>query len=270
MKTLTVTNQKGGVGKTALLVNFALRFAEHNLAVAVVDLDIQGNCSFTLSDYVNEHKIFASDLFSGRVKSIPGAKPGITLFPGDTRLIAVEEGSTTLSDAVDSLRGSLIRLADAGYQVCLLDSPAAPGIRFMSALLAAGFILAPIELEAYSIQGIGNLVRTVANVRKANPDATFLGMIANKVDRRSPRHSENLQQLREAYPELLLPMTIGLRGSIAEALVRGEPVWHSRKTAARMAAREIKDTADYIYRRMGLANESGENGSVGDAAGRKI
>lgn len=249
MKTLTITNQKGGVGKTTLVVNFALCFAERGAKVAVVDMDVQGNCSFTLADLALPIK--TADLFSGKIPELAVARVGVSLFPGDGRLMAVEEEDTEV--AAEHLRRGLDRLAAAGYDVCLLDSPAAFGVRFMAGLLAADFILAPIELEAYSIQGIGNLVNTIANARKLNPRMRLLGMLANKVDRRTPRHARHLEQLTAAYPQLLLPMTIGLRGSIAEALVSGEPVWKNKKTAARTAAQEIRAAADYVFDKMNVA-----------------
>lgn len=250
MKSLVVANQKGGVGKTALVVNFALDFAERGLRVAVLDMDVQGNCTFTLNDHALGVK--ASDVFLGSALRFEPPEPGIHLLPGDNRLIAVEEGGVDAATAVENLRRGLAGLDKAGYDVCLLDSPAAPGVRFMAGLLAASHILAPIELEAYSIQGISNLVHTIGNARKSNPKAVFLGMLANKVDKRTPRHVAHLEQLAEAYPQLLLPVTIGLRGSIAEALVSGTPVWKSRKTAARAAAKEVRDAAQCVFERMGL------------------
>lgn len=259
MKTLAITNQKGGVGKTALVVNFALYFVERGLKTAVVDLDIQGNSSFTLSAHAAKTK--ASDFFLTALPSLPDAPEGtdeggrLTLFPGDTKLVKAEESGDSAA-AVMNLRKGLSALATAGYDVCLLDSPAAPGVRFMAGLLAADYILAPIELEAYSIQGIGSLVTTIANARKMNPKAQFLGMLANKVDKRTPRHTLHLAQLQEAYPQLLLPTTIGLRGSIAESLVSGAPVWKNKKTAARQAAKEIRQAAEYVYAKMGLGKRT--------------
>lgn len=251
MKTLTITNQKGGVGKTALVVNLALNFAARGIKTAVLDMDIQGNCSFSLKQY--GEMATTSAILLGETADFPKAKDGISLFPADNRLITAEKYS--IEAATENLRHGLHNLSTAGYAVCLLDSPAAPGTRFMAGLLTADFILAPIELEAYSIQGIANLMTTIGNIRKINRNACFLGMLANKVDKRTPRHIRNLEQLSKVYPQALLPMSIGLRGSIAEALVTGKPIWENRKTAARTAARELEAVADYIFDKMQLSAE---------------
>lgn len=246
MKTLVVANQKGGVGKTALVVNFAWDFAERGNRIAVVDMDVQGNCSFTLGK--NAGAIKASELLLGTTEAFPTAEEGITLFPGDNRLQTVETNDS--GKIAENLHRGLQCLDAAGYDFCLVDSPAAFGVRFMIGLLTADYVLAPIELEAYSIQGIKQLVATFSNARKVNPKLKFLGILANKVDRRNPRHREHLSQLTSAYGSLFLPTTIGLRGSIAEALVSGEPVWKNRKTAAREAAKEIRAAANLVYKKV--------------------
>ena len=248
MKTLVVANQKGGVGKTALVVNFALDFAERGAKVAVIDLDVQGNCSFTLADYSLTAR--ASDIVLDGKTDFPGVVEGIGLLAGDNRLITVEQNVVAGKAAAGNLARGLEGLRAAGYDFCLLDSPAAFGIRFMAGLLTADFVLAPIELEAYSIQGIKHLVATISNARKTNKKLCFLGMLANKVDARNPRHAGHLKQLRQAYGNLLIPSTVGLRSSIAEALVSGMPVWKSKKTAARAAAKEVREAAEWVYAAM--------------------
>jgi hypothetical protein len=98
-----------------------------------------------------------------------------------------------------------------------------------AALLAADYVLSPIELEAYSIQGIKQIVTTIANLRKANPKLKFLGMVPSKVDARNPRHGRHLQELERAYPQLMIPTGVGLRSSIADALASRVPVWKIKK-----------------------------------------
>lgn len=252
MKILTIANQKGGVGKTALVVNLAWYAADQGKRVAVIDLDVQGNCSFTLKEY--EGKTFAVDLLFGKDKQIgenplQEEKPKIVLFPGNNKLQTVE-----MMDAREIAKNLITALTHIApeFDLCLIDSPAAFGGRFMAGLLAAEYVLAPIELEAYSIQGIKQLVTTFGNARKMNERLSFLGILANKVDRRNLRHKEHLKMLSETYAGVLLLETVGLRASIAESLVRGKPVWTSKKTAARMAAREIKAVAELVFRKMGL------------------
>lgn len=78
-------------------------------------------------------------------------------------------------------------------------------------------------------------------------------MVPNKVDARKPRHVNNLAALQQAYPQLIVPLNIGARDSIAEALGEQMPVWRIKKTAARKATQEVRALADYVYTKMEIA-----------------
>ena len=122
-----------------------------------------------------------------------------------------------------------------------------------AAVLAADFMLSPIEMEAYSLHGMKKMVAVIGNLRKLNPKLRFLGMVPNKVDARKPRHVNNLATLQQAYPQLILPFSIGARDSIAEALGDRMPVWKVKKTAARKASEEVRALADYVFTKMEIA-----------------
>jgi hypothetical protein len=112
-----------------------------------------------------------------------------------------------------------------------------------AAVLSADYMLSPVEMEAYSLQGMKKMVSVIGNLRKMNPKLRFLGMVPNKVDARKPRHVANLAMLQQAYPQLVLPFSIGARDSIAEALGEQMPVWKIKKTAARKATQEVRALA---------------------------
>ena len=120
-----------------------------------------------------------------------------------------------------------------------------------AALASADFVLSPIELEVYSIQGIKMMLTTIFNIRKeCNPGLSFLGMLPSRVDARNPRHKAHLQELQAAYPKLLVPVSIGLRSSVANALASQMPVWRIRKTAARSAAKEFRELGNHIFNKL--------------------
>ena len=136
--------------------------------------------------------------------------------------------------------------------MCVIDTAPALGVRLVAALVSADFVLSPIELEAYSLQGIRMMVSTIQNVRKGNPALKFLGILPSKVDSRNPRHQAHLTELRTTYKGLLIPTAVGLRSSVADALALGEPVWTIRKTAARKAIREMREVAEHLHDAMKL------------------
>lgn len=249
MKTLVTANQKGGVGKTATLVHLAFDFAERGLRVVVIDLDTQANASYTLGAY--KCGVAASTLLSNSnvdYSSLPST--GLVLIESDPALANMEK--MTLTDAGTNFNAAIKKLAVVGFDVCLIDTAPSLGITMGAALLVSDFVLSPIELEAYSIQGIKRMVTTIANIRKANKNLKFLGMVPSKVDKRNPRHIRHLQELTHAYPTLMTPegIAIGLRSSIADALASRTPVWKIKKTTARVAAKEVRALAAHVLNQM--------------------
>lgn len=251
MKTLVTANQKGGVGKTSTLVHLAFDFCERGKKVVVIDLDTQGNASYTLQDHSTG--VVASSFFKDEpIGNVCGEEtPSLALIESDAALANME--AMSLGRAGDNFRAGIASLEAQGFDVCLIDTAPSLGICMAAALIAADYVLSPIELEAYSILGIKKMNTAISNVRKANPGLKFLGMVPSKVDSRNPRHGLHLEQLRQAYPELMLPASIGLRSSIADALATGVPVWKVKKTAARKAAKEVRALAEIVFTKMEVA-----------------
>lgn len=253
MKTLVVAIQKGGQGKTFATCHLAYDFAERGLKTVVIDLDTQANASYTLEHH--QAGLSASKLFNDPEAVAEWAQAvvlvdGLAVIDADPALANLDKAD--LAQAAASLRQSISALADH-FDVCLIDTAPSLGVGMTSAVLAADFMLSPIEMEAYSLQGMKKMVTMVSNLRKANPKLNFLGMVPNKVDARKPRHIKNLDTLQKAYPQFVVPFSIGARDSIAEALGEQKPVWKIRKTAARRASQEVRQLAQFVFEKMGIS-----------------
>ena len=255
MKTLVVANQKGGVGKTSTLVHLAFDFLEQGLKVVVIDLDTQGNASYRLQSF--RSGLVASELFTDvptgswpqtAIDVTAPNSPRMTLIASDVGLANLEKMS--LPEAGAKFRDAIKALDAQSFDACLIDTAPSLGVGMAAALLAADYVLSPIELEAYSIQGIKQMVTTIAHLRKANPKLKFLGMVPSKVDARNPRHARHMEELKRAYPQLMIPTGVGLRSSIADALASRVPVWKIKKTAARKATLEIRALAAHVFEKM--------------------
>lgn len=252
MKTLVSSIQKGGQGKTMVACHLAFDFAERGLRVLVIDLDTQSNASLTLAKHQSGY--LASQLFVDYPEGIDAFfskrdNSGITLIPADAKLADIDE--KPLSTVAAAL-GENVRALGKYFDVCIIDTAPSMGSAMTAAILAADFMLSPVEMEAYSLQGMGLMVKLITNLRKINRKIVFLGMLPNKVHGRNQRHKDNLQRLRDAYPQLVLPFSIGARDSIAEALGECIPVWKVKKTAARKATEEIRAVADHVFQKMEL------------------
>lgn len=252
MKVLVTANQKGGVGKTSTLVHLAFDFSERGKRVAVIDLDTQGNASFTLKQFVSG--IQANEMWGSiePERFTTMSEGAISLIESDIQLANVEK--LNLPEMVKQFRHNLQLLANSGFDVCLIDTAPTVNNSLIVALASADFVVCPIELEVYSILGIKKMLTTFTQVkRKMNSKLEFIGMVPSKVDGRNPRHVSHLQELQIAYPGLMVPVTVGLRSSIADALASHVPVWKIKKTAARKATQEMRALANHVYNKMGVA-----------------
>ena len=248
MKTIVVSNHKGGVGKTAVAVHLAMYLGEQGKTVLMIDLDGQGNASKTLS----RHKsgIEAAGLFDREPPFVSSPRQPITLAEASPRLSDVEQGPKV--DVLSALRRVLPTLHDQ-FDYCVIDTPPGAGLRLSSALLAAQFVLSPFELDEYSIDGTTQMLQTVVAIQQRfNTGLAFLGMLPNRLNPASSAQKSALVAMLERYARFMVPAKIGNRSSIPEALRAGIPVWRLQKSAAREAGHEMLGAFRVISKRIGL------------------
>ncbi|MFA1791649.1 ParA family protein [Xanthomonas campestris] len=240
MKTIVVANQKGGVGKTTVSTHLAFYLRDQGKKVLFIDLDNQGNSTFTLK--VSASGSLSSELFRNSKPDVV-AKDGITLMAADDSLVEMERAKP---EAIETFVKAVNHLGQS-FDFCVIDTAPTLGLRMVAALTAANFALCPIELENYSIQGITKMLQTIFGVRERyNPGLTFLGMLANRFNSHSASQKENMAQLLASYAHLMITAKIGNRSSISDALGQGIPVWEIPKTAARDAGKEMKEVFNQV------------------------
>jgi chromosome partitioning protein len=249
MKTLTVANQKGGVGKTAVAVHLAFYFAEAKKRVLFIDLDPQGNASKTLK--AHHCGLTASALFTGKDVPVPSPNAdGFAVVAADDALHNLERADPNV--AVKSFL-AFLGAAGSSFDVAILDTSPTLSIRMTAALIGSDYALAPVEMEAYSIDGITKLLQSIKGVTdKYNQKLQFLGMLPNRLNAHSPTQKANLAALIKDYSRFLLPAKVSLRTSIGEALGEGVPVWKMKKSSAKEAGIEMREAMSKVAQRMGL------------------
>lgn len=246
MKTIVVTNQKGGVGKSTVAIHIAYRALERGLKVAFLDMDTQGNSSNSLIqlDFENKFTFQSSELFSS---DFAVKKGDLCIGIGDQSL------SDVLPNAFNDVYAENLDVLSNHFDICIIDT--APTANFLQTLplCLADFVLSPIELGKYSIDGISAMLETIDNVKEHfNPNLKFLGMLPNKVKTGSKAHSLILNALYESYGELMFEkFYIKDRQVFAESVEQSLPIWHFKRTAARDVQKELKELTDLIISQMG-------------------
>lgn len=183
MEVIAVINQKGGVGKstTAHAIGAGLTLKGHR--VLYVDLDAQGNLSYTLRADTNG--LTAMELLQGRNTQaaiqrtaqgdIIASSP--SLAGADTIITAVGK-EYRLREALEPLGGL--------YDYCITDTPPALGILTINALTACNGAIIPAQADIYSLQGISQLHTTIETVKQyCNPALTIKGIVLTRYNPRA-------------------------------------------------------------------------------------
>lgn len=252
MKTIVSAIQKGGQGKTFLSCNFAFWLAKKGFKVCVIDLDTQGNSTYTLNNFTNRfeaHELFLNKNlnFDFSFLNEENQKNKIQIFKANSQLADFEKlQNDNLNNKIQNFSFNLKKL-EKYFDYCLIDT--APNLSniLVASFLVADFFITPIELETYSLMGVEKILTVAQNLKNQNPKLQFLGILPNKVDIRKPRQKENLNLLKKHFDKNVIPFQISLRDSFAQALSEQKPIWKIKKSAARKATQELEQIANYIF-----------------------
>ncbi len=183
-KIITVTNQKGGVGKTTTCSALCGCLSRMNKKVLALDLDPQGNLSFSLgADGDSSYTIY--DVFKGRADIYDTVQhcDCCDVIPSNIMLSAVELELTSVGREY-ILREHLSTISD-DYDYVVIDTPPALSILTINAYAASQQLVIPMVPEILSLQGISQLKETIFAVKKYyNPSLEIRGILLNKY---SPR-----------------------------------------------------------------------------------
>ena len=199
---ITVTNQKGGVGKTTTASALVCGLRQRGAKVLGIDLDPQGNLGFTLGLEIGEGKT-AYDVFKGTCtmeEAIASTEYGDVL-PSDIMLSAAEVEFTAprrefmLSDLLTGVRDR--------YDYVIIDTPPALNILTVNAYVASSGLIVPMEAEVLSLVGVTQLQETIETVRSAfNPNLKVLGILINKYNGRLTLSKDILELAQEVAEQL--------------------------------------------------------------------
>ena len=226
MRTIAVTNQKGGVGKTTTSVNLGAALAELGRRVLLVDLDPQGNASTHLGVDIHEIDGTIYDVLTHRAR-LPAviretswprlhcAPSNIDLSSAEIEMVSAVGRETILKDAI----GGLHEASDsARYDLLIIDCPPSLGLLCVNALAAADELLIPMQTEFFALQGMSKLLEVVDLVRaRINPDLVIRGIVACRMDTRTRLSSEVLEDIANHFPDKLFRTKIRQNVKLAEA-----------------------------------------------------
>ena len=257
MKTVVLANQKGGVGKSAIAVQYAY-FLHLVLEkrVLFLDLDHQHNSSKAIKTggIATVSALPSSRILMVNVKGVE-EEDFLLVSADNAELLKMEKQAEKHNSFASNLQ-AFLKAVDNDFDVCIIDTNPNPDIRQLAALVVSDFVLSPIQLNQEAIDGIGDLLTHDAiGIRKIkakiNPKLELIGLLPNLVEP-TPFQRNNFRDLSMHFSKLLIPLEDGAFGAIKkntaipEAQALGVPVWKLGKTSGRNAWKQMKPVFEKI------------------------
>jgi chromosome partitioning protein len=203
-KVIAVANQKGGVAKTTTVQSLGVALAQQGKQVLVVDLDPQACLTFSLGFDPDEISASLHDVLVRRAKIadvrclVPDVD-GLSVVPATIDLAGAEVHLLSRTGREHVLARALQPILNE-YDIVLIDCPPSLGVLTINGLTAAEVVLVPLQCEALSHRGVGQLLETVEDVRQfANDKLRVLGVIATMYDGRTTHARKVLGEVGERY-----------------------------------------------------------------------
>ena len=224
---IAITNQKGGVGKTTTSVNLAYGLSKIGKRVLLVDFDPQGNASSGLGVDKTQLRLTVLDVIQ-RVAPISDViqktdYKNLDLVPATPQLANAEVELAKAEHRFVRLKEALQQLE--GYDVVIIDSPPSLSLLTVNGLIAAEYVLLPVQAEFYALEGLGQLLETMQLIRKGlNPTLELIGVLVTMMDARTTLSNQVHAEIKKHFPGKVFETVIPRNIRIAEAPSHGMPV----------------------------------------------
>lgn len=262
-RVFTVSNQKGGVGKTTSAVNLAAALAGLGAKVLVIDLDPQGNTSTALSithtaETPSIYEVLIDDLPIADIVQTSPESPNLFCAPSTIHLAGAEIELVSQVEREFRLRRSLeTYLANHAMDIVIIDCPPSLGLLTINAFTAASEVLIPIQAEYYALEGLSQLLGNIQMIQKhLNPQLRMSTILLTMFDARTRLSQQVADEVRQHFPEQVLNTVIPRSVRVSEAPSFGQTVIAYDGTSAGAVA--YREAAVEIARRGGQTSQSKE------------
>ncbi|MEG9225163.1 ParA family protein [Aeromicrobium sp. Sec7.5] len=231
--TISVVNQKGGVGKTTTVASLGAALVELEQRVLLVDLDPQGGLTFSLGVDPEDLDVTVGDVLLGTHRAddaIVVTDDGVHLLPSNITVTQAEEGLVTRTGREQRLRVALDKVA-GDYDVIIIDCPPTLGVLTVGALSASDKVLIPLQAETLAHRGVGQLLETINDVQQfINSGLTVWGVLPTMYDGRTKHAQAVVEAIGTTYELPIISPAIPKSIRFAEAPAIGRTILGTHRT----------------------------------------
>lgn len=247
-RVMTISNQKGGVGKTTTAVNIAAALATVGARVLVIDLDPQGNASTALGiphngDTPSVYDVLLDEFPLADVIQISPESPNLLCAPSTIHLAGAEIELVSQVAREHRLRNALetyLQAQSTPVDFVLIDCPPSLGLLTVNAFAAAHEVFIPIQSEYYALEGLSQLLGSIQMIRKhLNPELHVSTILLTMFDGRTRLAQQVADEVRAHFPDLVMDAVIPRSVRVSEAPSFGQTVIaYDGQSAGAIAYRE--------------------------------
>jgi chromosome partitioning protein len=225
---ISVSNQKGGVGKTTTTVNLAAFLAEKGKRVLIIDIDPQGNAGFGLGVNAEEIETTIYEVLIGELEMkdaiFKTSYENLYIIPSNIHLSGASIDLLDIDNKEFILSKALAEVSD-NFDYIFLDCPPSLGILTLNALVAADTVMIPLQCEYYALEGLSQLLRIVNMVQEGlNRNLRIEGVVLTMYDSRTNLAQQVVQDVREYFKDKVFETVIPRNVKLSEAPSFGKPI----------------------------------------------
>lgn len=225
---ISISNQKGGVGKTTTTINLASFIAEKGRRVLIIDIDPQANAGYGLGINVEElgstvYEVLIGSIdirdaiFKTAIENLFIVPSNIHLSGAQVDLLDIENKEFILRNAIKTIKSE--------YDFILIDCPPSLGILTLNSLVAADTVLIPLQCEYYALEGLSQLLKIIAMVQeKLNRNLRIEGVLLTMYDSRTNLSQQVVNDIRDYFKDKVFSTIIPRNVKLSEAPSFGKPI----------------------------------------------